>query len=107
MADKLPGVLTRNVASRWWLMYARMCAPDDHVTVGRVHYVANVMRIYYSQGYKQFGPTTEVDVLTCRNNTFPPVPPPEETVCGEPDPLPTDPATSHGECGKLFGLNFY
>lgn len=41
-ADRIPGVLTRNNKG-WWLMYARMCAPDDRVTVGRVHYSMKII----------------------------------------------------------------
>jgi hypothetical protein len=37
LASKLPGALTRNVGTSWYLMYARLCA-NNYVTVGRIHY---------------------------------------------------------------------
>jgi hypothetical protein len=101
-ADKLPGVLTRNYKG-WHLMYARTCAPDDIVTVGRVHYGANLMRVYDSYGYQQFGANTDVDVLVCKSSIeIPPEPVITPPVCGAPDILPTDPAADHGACGTLL-----
>lgn len=42
-ADKVPGVLTRNVGKQWYLIYARMCT-QNLVRLGRIHYAVSIFK---------------------------------------------------------------
>lgn len=104
IADKIPGVLFKDVAKRWYLMYARLCV-NNQIRVGRIHYVAEVVRFMNdSFGYQQLGPTTKVQVLVCtRNPPPPPVRPdyiPPEEPCQAPPVTPRNTTSTLGPCGS-------
>lgn len=102
-ASQLPGVLSRNVGTSWYLMYARLC-DGNFITVGRIHYALKVIRFVTNEGYKQLGPNTEVEVLTCITSELPrePVPEPPPVPCVDPSPDPLDTTIVLGPCGTLI-----
>lgn len=108
-ADKIPGVLFKDVSTRWYLMYARLCA-NNVARVGRIHYAADIIRFMNDTfGYKQLGATTKVEVLTCTKDAPPPpvrpeYPPPEEN-CQAPPTSPKNSTTILGPCGTFISYD--